>query len=147
MKTLTTLTLISALGSTAAYAGGCPVGKEGPMPIDAVTESSAGIDVTIYQTMDLGEQTIAAEGWNMRARTIAFPPGSKVKLHSHEDRPEMAVMKHGSVTIYEANCTVPFDMTEGVVFQSGKGDDHWAINDTEETAVMFVVDLLTSGDF
>ncbi|EEE38531.1 Cupin domain protein [Rhodobacteraceae bacterium KLH11] len=147
MKSLATLTLISTLGATTAFAGGCPEGQEGAMVNPPVTESSDGIDVTIYQVMDLSNQTIAAEGWNMRARTIAFPPRSVVKLHSHNDRPEIAVMKHGTVTVYESNCKVPYDMIEGEVFQSGRGDSHWVTNDSDETAVMYVVDLLTSSEF
>lgn len=69
-----------------------------------------------------------------------------VKLLLHGDQPEIAVMQHGTVTMFEANCTAPYDMSEEVVFQSGLGDSHWAVNNTNETAILFVVDLLTSSE-
>lgn len=129
-----------------AHAGGCPEGKQGPTPFEAVTESSGDIKVHEYQRLDLGAERMAAEGRVLRARTISFGPGAVVQLHSHDNRPETAMMKHGTVTVFETNCQVSYPMREGVVYQSGIGDDHWVSNDTEETAVMLVVDILDTTE-
>lgn len=136
-----------SLSSTAAFASGCPVGKEGPSPFTPVTTTEGDIQVHGYQVTDLSQEAIAADGWKLRSRSIAFPAGSVIALHSHEQRPEMAMMKHGTVTVYESNCTVSYQMKEGDVFQSGKGDAHWVGNESEEIAVMYVVDVFAKESF
>ncbi|MGX5218676.1 cupin domain-containing protein [Pseudomonas segetis] len=140
-------TCVLALSPAIVFGSGCPKGKEGPTPFKPITESSGSLDVQIYSQTDLGSEAIKAEGWRFRARTIVFGKDAVAPLHSHDKRPETAVMKHGSVTVYEQNCTVSYEMKEGDVYQSGHGDAHWVVNTSGAPAVMFVVDLVNEDSF
>ncbi|MEH6578923.1 MAG: cupin domain-containing protein [Amphritea sp.] len=143
---LTAASLLLVL-SGPVIASGCPEGKEGPNPLTPLTELKGDVAVHTYAKMDLGKEAINAKGWTFRARSIMFAPGSVVQLHSHDKRPETAMMKHGKVTIYETNCTVPYVMGEGDIYQSGAGDAHWAVNHSDEHAIMFVADILSTDTF
>lgn len=68
-------------------------------------------------------------------------------MHSHNDRPETVMMKHGELTIYESDCKVPYTMKEGEVYQSGHGKSHWAKNQSDHYSVMYVVDLVKKDSF
>ncbi|MCX2789535.1 cupin domain-containing protein [Vibrio sp. Sgm 5] len=143
--------LIGLLSTTVlsfnVIAGGCPIGMEGSTQFTPPTKKSGEIYVDIKAEVKLDDQAIAAEGWKYRTRTITFSPGAVVPVHSHDDRPEMAMMKHGEVTIYETNCKVPYVMKEGDVYHNELGISHWAVNDTDDFAVMYVTDLVKTESF
>ncbi|KRG68771.1 cupin domain-containing protein [Pseudoxanthomonas dokdonensis] len=127
--------------------GGCPSGKSGPQPLPPATQAKGEVDVHVEAEMDLGLEAIASPGWRYRARTVTIPAGVVIPLHSHDKRPETVMMKHGGLTIYELDCTVGYTMQEGQVYQSGHGKQHWAVNETDHPAVMYVVDLVSKDSF
>lgn len=135
------------LFTSSSFAGGCPEGQVGKNPLPPATKASGKLYIHQQAQMQLGEQTINADGWRFRSRTLTFAPGTVVPLHSHENRPETAEMKVGQVRVYESNCKVPYTMAQGEVFQSGKGDSHWVINESDSIAVMSVVDLVKTDSF
>ena len=143
--------LIGLLSTTVlsfnVIAGGCPTGMEGPSEHKAPTKSSGEIHVDIKAEVKLDDQVIKASGWKFRTRTITMSPGAVVPVHSHNDRPEMAMMKHGEVTIYETNCKKPYVMKEGDVYHNELGISHWAINETDDFAIMYVTDLVKNESF
>ena len=142
---------VTAAAAAAAPAlaanGGCPAGQEGKTPFTAPTASKGHVDTHIYAQMPLGEQAIKAPGWRFRSRAIAVGPGAVIAVHSHNERPETVTMKQGELKIYETNCKVGYAMKEGEVFQSGHGKEHWAANETDHTAIMYVVDLVKEDTF
>lgn len=133
--------------SVFAANGGCPVGQEGKNPLTPPGVQKGVVEVHLNAEMPLGDQAINAPGWRFRSRTITIGPGAVIPLHSHDQRPETPVMKHGSVTIYETDCKVGYVMKEGDVYQSGRGKSHWAVNETDHYAVMYVVDLVKDDSF
>lgn len=151
MKSLSTMGLLAVClfssGFSMASNGVCPAGKEGPSPFEKPAKESPGIVVHVSNEMDLTKEAIAADGWRFRARTIVIPPGAAIPLHSHNERPETAVMKSGEVTVYEPDCTVPYVMREGVVTQNGHGKSHWVRNESDEYSIMYVVDLVKQDSF
>ncbi|OBS95511.1 hypothetical protein A9261_15140 [Vibrio tasmaniensis] len=98
--------------------------------------------VDIKADISLTNEAIKAEGWRFRTRTITMAPGAVVPVHSHNDRPEMAMMKHGNVFIYEVGCTKPYRMAEGDVYHNESGLSHWAINESNDYSVMYVTELV-----
>jgi quercetin dioxygenase-like cupin family protein len=141
--------LIVVTGTTAANAqnGGCPVGQEGVSQFIAPKESKGIIEVYQESELSLANETINAPGWRFRARTITVAPGAIIPIHSHNDRPETAMMKHGELTVYESGCKIPYTMKEGEIFQSGHGTSHWVVNQSDHYSVMYVVDLVKSDTF
>lgn len=148
MKFITTCAaLIIALSSTAALAGECPAGKEGPTPFKPAMETKGSIQVVNNGQFDLDNEAVAAKGWHLRSRTIYFGKDSVAQIHSHDERPEIATMLSGSVTIYAKNCTVGVKMKPGEVYRSGRGDSHWAVNDSGAPAVMYATDIYSKDTF
>lgn len=147
MKSSVVLALFCTIWAGPALASGCPAGKIGPTPFKPITETKGNLTVNTYHVMDLSREEIAAPGWKFRVRAITVPAGAMIALHSHDKRPETVTMKHGTLTIYEQNCTIGYGMTEGQVYQSGRNDAHWAVNETKDAAVMYVVDLVSKDTF
>jgi len=143
-------TLLGAfLVGTSAYAsnGACPAGQDGPSPFKPVTKLEGAVTVTLEGETELGDQTIGAKGWHFRSRLITMAPGAKIPLHSHNDRPENVYMKLGAITIYETTCKVSYVMREGQTYQSSRGKAHWAVNETDHYATMYVTDILNKETF
>ncbi|WP_417330192.1 cupin domain-containing protein [Halomonas cupida] len=141
-----TFILMSPVAAVASN-GGCPSGKEGPTPFTPITERSGLINVHVAAEMPLSEEAINDPGWRFRARTVTISPGATIPIHSHDQRPETVTMKHGALMIYETDCTVGYSMQEGEIYQSGHGKSHWAVNETDDYAVMYVVDLVKTDSF
>ncbi|MFI8483141.1 cupin domain-containing protein [Pseudomonas sp. NPDC078700] len=148
LKSPALLIALSMLSFSALAAnGGCPAGKEGKQPKTPLTKQVGDLDVHLESEMDLGLEAINSPGWQFRARTVTIGAGTVIPLHSHNERPETVMMKHGGLTIYELDCTVGYTMQEGEVYQSGHGKQHWAVNETDHPVVMYVTDLLTKDNF
>lgn len=148
MKIISTCTaLVFALSCTAAVAGECPAGKEGPTPFKPITETKGPIQVVNNGQILLDDEAVAAKGWHLRSRTIYFGKDSVAQLHSHDEHPEIATMLSGSVTIYAKNCTVGVKMKPGEVYRAGRGDSHWAVNESGAPAVMYATDIFLKDTF
>lgn len=139
--------IISGTSLAHASNGGCPTGQEGLSEYPVPSSTKGIVEVHTESELPLAGETINAPGWRFRARTITISPGAVIPLHSHNDRPETAMMKHGELTIYESDCKVPYTMKEGVVFQSGHGKSHWVKNQSDHYSVMYVVDLVKKDSF
>jgi hypothetical protein len=59
--------------------GGCPTGMEGATPFEPIREQKGIVDVHLDREMPLSAETIAAQGWRYRARTIALARSWKVR--------------------------------------------------------------------
>ncbi|ARU87843.1 cupin domain-containing protein [Pseudomonas sp. M30-35] len=148
MKTASIIaTCVLALSSTAAMANECPAGKEGPTPFKPAMESKGSIEVIQNGKIDLDNEEVAAKGWHLRSRTIYFGKDSVAQLHSHDKRPEIATMLNGKVMIYSKNCTVGVEMKPGDVYRAGRGDSHWAVNESGKPAVMYATDIVSKDTF
>lgn len=145
---LTRVVLAGAMVLNAGYALAieCPVGKAGPNPVPPAKQLVKEVTRHTYHEIDLGKEPIGAEGWNFRAWQIVFTPGATAPIHSHAKTPEYVIMKHGAITIYESNCTVPIIMKEGDVHFSVNPDQHWARNEGDIPAVMLVIDIYQKSD-
>ncbi|HAV1831699.1 TPA: cupin domain-containing protein [Enterobacter hormaechei subsp. steigerwaltii] len=135
------------LSSVTAFAGECPAGKEGPTPFKPVLETKGPIQVTDNGEIKLDSEAVNAKGWHLRSRTLYFGKDAIAQLHSHDSRPEIATMLSGSVTIYAENCTVGVKMKPGEVYRSGRGDSHWAVNESGAPAVMYATDIFSKDTF
>lgn len=138
---------ISGVSVAHAANGGCPVGQEGPSGYPVASSTQGIVAVHSESELPLAGETINAPGWRFRARTITIAPGAIISMHSHNDRPETVMMKHGELTIYESDCKVPYTMKEGEVYQSGHGKSHWVKNQSDHYSVMYVVDLVKKDSF
>lgn len=95
----------------------------------APPKQKGSVKVYTESELPLDNETIRAQAWRFRARSIAITPATIIPLHSHNDRPETVMMKYGEPTIYETDYKVGYKMKEGEIYQSGHGKTHWAINE------------------
>jgi quercetin dioxygenase-like cupin family protein len=121
---------------------GCPKDQIGPTPLKPVTEPIGQIEVQTHSLVDLGKQAIGAPGWNFRARSIFFGSESSGPVHSHDRSPEFVMVKHGSITLHDANCKVPITLIEGQVYHAGIGTTHWGVNPTKDPVIVYIVDIV-----
>ncbi|WP_234262497.1 cupin domain-containing protein [Klebsiella aerogenes] len=148
IKILTfTMMLASPGPGVWAANGGCPAGDAGKAEQPPVTSQKGIVEVYTEAELPLANEAMHAPGWRFRARSVAIGPGAVIPLHSHDNRPETVMMKHGQLTIYETDCKTGYTMKEGDVYQSGHGKSHWAVNESGHFSIMYVVDLVKDDTF
>ena len=132
----------SAVLSTAAWAGGCPAGKEG---VDVTKPgAAANKDATdkVLATIDLSKEKIALADHEFRIRRLEVKPGGEIAWHSHTDRPALIYIISGEITEYASNCSVPIVHKAGDVAKETSETAHWWKNTGSKAAVLISADIL-----
>jgi quercetin dioxygenase-like cupin family protein len=128
--------------ANAASAGECPAGKTGVDLTKPVTTPAKDVTDTVLAATDLGGESIATPGRQLRLRKLVVKPGGVVPWHSHADRPAIIYIVEGEVTEYASTCAVPIVHKAGDVARETKATAHWWKNTGNKTAVLLSADIL-----
>lgn len=131
----------ASLASASALAGECPADKIGKNVTPAGATAPVGVTDTVLASIDLAEETIAAEGRNFRLRRLVIEPGGVVPWHSHEDRPALIYVVEGEIVEYASTCAVPILHKAGEVAPETHATAHWWQNMTDRTVVLLSADI------
>lgn len=131
----------ASLASASALAGECPAHKIGKNVTPAGATAPVGVTDTVLASIDLAEETIAAEGRNFRLRRLVIEPGGVVPWHSHEDRPALIYVVEGEIVEYASTCAVPILHKAGEVAPETHATAHWWQNMTDRTVVLLSADI------
>ncbi|MEM1048439.1 MAG: cupin domain-containing protein [Pseudomonadota bacterium] len=137
--------LCLALGMAAA------IGQDRPTKIiDGLTgpEKSVGFAVKTLAEIDLGKEfpTVAeAAPLRFRARHVTLEPGGIVVIHSHKERPATTYIVSGTAIEYRSDMDGPIVRQAGDATMDVKGISQWWENTSDETVIMFVSDVVSTG--
>lgn len=107
---------------------------------DTKPQTTKGISLHARDTLRLGAQIPALEGYAMQLRSIVLAPGAVAGYHSHAKRPVVAYLVSGEYTEHRDGAPV-------IVHQAGdqwvEGADlaHWSENRGSEPAVLINVEV------
>lgn len=130
------------VGTTAAYAGGCPAGKsvtsDGQKP-----GATAHKNVTekLLGEIDLSAEKVAVAGHHFRMRQLVVEPGGEVAWHSHAERPALIYVVSGTITEYASTCSVPIVHGAGDLSVEQGGLSHWWKNTSRKATVLISADI------
>lgn len=87
----------------------------------------------------LGEQITSMAGYNIRARRIIVPAGTKIDAHSHATTPGIVFIESGSIIEYRGDQTRK--MHKGDTLVEDVSTVHSYFNDSTEDCVVIAIDL------
>jgi quercetin dioxygenase-like cupin family protein len=112
-------------------------------PEDAKPRQTKGITLHASNTLPLGPQIPALEGYALQIRTIVLEPGAIAAYHTHAKRPVVAYLVSGDYTEHR-------DGQGTVVHKPGdqwvEGPDiaHWSENRGAETTYLINVEVFAA---
>ena len=131
-----------SLGSVSALAGECPADKVGKNAMPAGATAPVGVTDTVLASIDLAQESIAAESRDFRLRRLVIEPGGVVPWHSHEDRPALIYVVEGEIVEYASTCIAPIVHKAGEVAPETHATAHWWQNLSDKTVVLLSADIL-----
>lgn len=112
---------IYLLGLIIAGFAGAALGQKAP------PTAPKGVTLKVLQSLDLGPQIPAMEGYQLQLRFITFEPGGAIPLHNHRDRPAIGYVLKGTHTEHrEGGPTI--DYGPGANWTEGRDAVHWGEN-------------------
>lgn len=130
IKSIAVVLVAVSLTATAALA------HDGKRPTE-----HKGVSVSDRDTLQLGAQIPAMDGFQVRVRKVVVEPGGVVKAHDHSTRPGgFFVVRGDGVAEYRADGSKTI-VTAGSAVLEHKEVDHWIINEGSE-AEFFVFDIV-----
>ena len=99
-----------------------------------------GLQSDVLATIDLGPEIDGMQGHQLRLRLITLEPGGVSGLHSHKDRPSVARVLQGTLTVYPQGGSAK-EYKEGESRSEGKETTHWAENKGTKPVVLIVGDI------
>jgi quercetin dioxygenase-like cupin family protein len=97
-----------------------------------------GVDLKLLGTVDAGEN---CPGHILRMRRVTFAPGASIPMHSHKDRPEVALVIEGTLT-NTVKGQSPTQLAPGAAILNGPEIEHLPVNETKEPVVILGIDLI-----
>ena len=101
-------------------------------------QTSQGVDFQVLGTVAAGED---CPGHVLRVRRITFAPGASIPMHSHKDRPEVALVMEGTLT-NTLKGQSPTQLAAGTAILNGPEVEHLPANETSKPVVVLGVDLI-----
>ena len=101
-------------------------------------QTPQGLDLQVLGTVDAGEN---CPGHVLRMRRVTFAPGASIPMHSHKDRPEVALVMEGTLT-NTLKGQSPTQLAAGTAMLNGPEVEHLPANETSEPVVTLTVDLI-----
>jgi quercetin dioxygenase-like cupin family protein len=101
-------------------------------------QTPEGLDLQVLGTVDAGEN---CPGHVLRMRRVTFAPGASIPMHSHKDRPEVALVMEGTLT-NTVKGQSPTQLAAGTVGLNGPEVEHLPANETSKPVVVLGVDLI-----
>lgn len=99
-----------------------------------------GLTVSGQDSLPLGRQIPALEGYQLRVRTVVMAPGGVVKNHDHTTRPGAFYVVSGQVVEHRGHDSRVIEAGETVL--EGFETEHWAVNKGTGEATLFVFDIV-----
>jgi len=101
-------------------------------------QTPKGVDAPVLGTVDAGED---CPGHVLRMRRVTFAPGASIPMHSHKDRPEVALVIQGTLT-NTLKGQSPTQLAAGTAILNGPEVEHLPANETSKPVVVLGVDLI-----
>ena len=101
-------------------------------------QTPQGVDLQVLGTVDAGED---CPGHLLRMRRVTFAPGASIPMHSHKDRPEVALVMEGTLT-NTLKGQSPTQLAAGTAILNGPEVEHLPANETSKPVVILSVDLI-----
>jgi quercetin dioxygenase-like cupin family protein len=115
----------------------------GPWPASgqqAPPTENKGVKIDVLATIDLGPEIDGLQGRQLRLRLLTVEPGGVVAVHSHKDRPAVAHLLQGTLTVHRERGSWT-EYKEGNSWFEGKETTHWTENRGTTPAVLMVGDI------
>lgn len=106
------------------------------------TETKGIESSIVLGSIGLGEDFEALNGRSLRARKVSVLPGGIVGVHQHTTRPGVLYMLEGELTEFRNNHDSPLIRQKGDSSFEKDGVIHWWRNDSSESAVVLIVDIV-----
>lgn len=135
------LLLVACSGSLAS-AGSCPPGHKGNALNKDAPHENMQVDTHVVGTVRLDGPVLHLPNHELRMRRITVEPGGAVMLHSHENRPALAIVTKGELIEFNNECSVPIRHKTGEIIKEGFHVKHWMKNDGPGSAVLTVTDIV-----
>ena len=126
---------IYLLGLIIAGLAGAALGQKAP------PTAPKGVTLKVLQSLDLGPQIPAMEGYQLQLRFITFEPGGAIPLHDHRDRPAIGYVLKGTHTEHRKGGAV-LDYGAGESWTEGRDAVHWGENRGTEPQTMIHVQIV-----
>ncbi len=133
----------AVLTTGAAFAGGCPAGKQvasgsGQAMSDA---KAVGVTDTVMASTDLAKVPGGINDRLFRLRKLVVQPGGVVPWHSHDNRPALIYIISGEIVEYASTCAVPIMHKAGESTTDTHPTAHWWKNLGKTPVVLLSSDL------
>ena len=109
-------------------------------PQDAKPTKTKGISLQASDTLPLGPQIPALDGYGLQIRTIILKPGAVAAYHTHAKRPVVAYLVSGDYTEHRDGQGVVAH-EPGEQWLEGPEVAHWSENRGEETTYLINVEV------
>jgi quercetin dioxygenase-like cupin family protein len=109
-------------------------------PEDKKPRETRGISLHASNTLPLGSQIPALEGYALQIRTIVLKPGAVAGYHSHAKRPVVAYLVKGDYTEHRDGQGV-VTHEPGDQWIEGADVAHWSENRGNETTYLINVEV------
>jgi quercetin dioxygenase-like cupin family protein len=96
------------------------------------------VDLQVLGVVDAGEN---CPGHVLRMRRVTFAPGASIPMHSHKDRPEVALVVEGTLT-NTLKGQSPTQLAAGTAILNGPEVEHLSANETSKPVVVLGVDVI-----
>ncbi|MGB0214585.1 MAG: cupin domain-containing protein [Alteromonas oceani] len=123
------------LAGVVSLLSGCAMAETHTIPTERVGTSPKGLE-----TVDLGSGFDSSQWRNLRMREATLQPGGSLPMHSHANRPAVAYMLQGELTVYIEGKPEPIVYRAGEYYQIYKASH--AMRNVGDVPVVFIeVDL------
>ena len=116
------------------------------MDFEGAPSESKALSVKGLGYVDLSTEFAPLNGLSLRARQIEVAPSGVVGFHQHLSRPSFAYLLEGEMVEHRDDREEPIIHQVGSVVTEQNGLGHWWENETEESALFLVVDIVKQMD-
>ncbi|MFT4630294.1 MAG: quercetin dioxygenase-like cupin family protein [Dinoroseobacter sp.] len=118
------------------------VEKQNAMALGAKGPSETqGIESEVLAMIPLAREFDVMQAYSLRSRRITVAPGGVIAVHQHQSRPGILYMLEGVMTEHRNDSDTPLTRKQSDVSTEVHGLVHWWVNNSENRAVVYVVDI------
>jgi quercetin dioxygenase-like cupin family protein len=118
-----------------SFGVGKAIGEQAP------PAANKGAQVSAPDAIELAPWADDMKSRQLRIRKFTIEPGGVLGVHSHDDRPDVSYLVHGTLTELRTGGFV-HERGSDTFHTAGKGVTHWVENRGTTTAVLIVADIL-----
>ena len=101
-----------------------------------------GIESEVLAMIPLAREFDVMQAYSLRSRRIKVEPGGVIAVHQHQSRPGILYMLEGEMTEHRNDSDTPLTRKQSEVSTEVHGLIHWWINESGNSAVVYVVDIV-----